>query len=224
MSRLKSNSLSTAAESIRMLIIESEALALESIDKSIDAGRLLVLAKEECGHGQWLPFLERAEVPERKAQRLMQLARSGLKSDTVSDLGGLKAALEFLAQRRLPGLGQSLTVTCHSDEGNPFRSELAAFVWPSDRHAGHFFVAGFRAKADGGHSVLYTKRAIAGDDILCSDGRFMNPVWSLVERNMLVPPANWHFFREEGDGAAVIIEGILSVDGDQCVRVSDLTA
>ena len=36
----------------------------------------------------------------RQARRLMQLARSGLKADTVSEMGGVKAALEHLAEKK----------------------------------------------------------------------------------------------------------------------------
>jgi hypothetical protein len=75
---------------------ESDAAEKSAIDKAIEAGRLLCEAKATCCHGKWLPFLERSGVPERKAQRYMKLARSGLKSDTVSDLGGIKAALAWL--------------------------------------------------------------------------------------------------------------------------------
>jgi hypothetical protein len=59
---------------------------------------LLIEAKADCRHGEWLPFLNRAGVPERKAQRLMTLARSEMKSDAVSDLGGIKPALEFYSK------------------------------------------------------------------------------------------------------------------------------
>lgn len=222
MSRITSNSLTVSAEVIRTLLDESEALALESIDRAIEAGRLLAIARDECAHGQWLPFLKRAGVAERQAQRMMQLARSGLKSDTVSDLGGIKATLQFLSERRLPKQGEALSVTCHSDEGNPFRSELAAFVWPSDEHAGHFFVAGFKSRgADDGSSVIYTKRAVSGDDVLSGDGVFMNPVWALVERSMVVPPVNWHFYPER-KGVSDIIASILEVDRGGCVSVADL--
>mgnify|MGYP007115645966 CR=1 FL=1 len=60
---------------------------------------MLLAAKDAAPHGTWLPFLDRAGVPERKAQRLMTLARSGLKSDTVSDLGGVSRALEFVKKQ-----------------------------------------------------------------------------------------------------------------------------
>lgn len=204
MSRLKSNSLSMTADAVRMLINESEALALESIDRAIEAGRLLVQAKGECGHGQWLPFLARAGVPERKAQRLMQLARSGLKSDTVSDLGGIKATLEFLAQRKLPKEGHALSVTCHSDEGNPFRSSLAAFVWPSAT-AGFYYVAGMtNLSPEHPCSTVFTKKPISGDEVLTSDGLFVSPVWTLVERSMRIPPSNWHFYEMDQEVATVV--------------------
>ena len=95
MTQLPSNSLSVTAETVRTLLGEADALASRSIDKMLEAGAMLVEAKAQCKHGEWLPFLERAGVPERMAQRYMTLARSGLKSDTVTLLGGIKAALEF---------------------------------------------------------------------------------------------------------------------------------
>ncbi|WP_077962404.1 DUF3102 domain-containing protein [Ensifer adhaerens] len=95
-----SNSLAVAAETIRATVAEAEAAARTSVDKSIEAGHALVSAKALCKHGQWLPFLERAGIHERQARRLMQLAEAGLKSDTVSDLGGIKAALEFISKRK----------------------------------------------------------------------------------------------------------------------------
>lgn len=97
--RLESNSLPAKADAIRDLIAESDAAALTAIERALSAGRLLVDAKAECRHGEWLPFLKRAGVKERRARQYMQLAASGLKSATVADLGGIRAALEFLAKR-----------------------------------------------------------------------------------------------------------------------------
>jgi hypothetical protein len=94
------NSQAATAETVKALVAESDDAALTSIDKALEAGRLLVDAKEAAAHGTWLPFLERAGVQERKAQRLMTLAKSGIKSDTVTDLGGIKAALEYVAKRK----------------------------------------------------------------------------------------------------------------------------
>jgi hypothetical protein len=36
------------------------------------AGELLITAKKECPHGQWLQLLKKLSCPERKARRLMQ--------------------------------------------------------------------------------------------------------------------------------------------------------
>lgn len=93
------NAQSALAEDIKNLVVASEVAATQSIEKALEAGHRLLDAKDAAPHGTWLPFLERVGVPERKAQRLMTIARSGLKSDTVSDLGGIKAALKFLARR-----------------------------------------------------------------------------------------------------------------------------
>lgn len=96
--KLMSNSLTSRAECIRSLVAESDAAAATGIEKALEAGHALVSAKDDCKHGEWLPFLERAGVQERKAQRLMKLAKSGLKSDTVSDLG-IMGALRFISLR-----------------------------------------------------------------------------------------------------------------------------
>ncbi|WP_456663097.1 hypothetical protein [Bradyrhizobium sp. LB13.1] len=76
----------------------SDAAHKDAVGKALEAGHLLVAAKGDCRHGEWLPFLKRACVPERKAQRLMQIAESNLESDTVTDLG-IGGALRFLQLR-----------------------------------------------------------------------------------------------------------------------------
>ncbi|MGB6118524.1 MAG: DUF3102 domain-containing protein [Mesorhizobium sp.] len=94
-----SNAQASNAEEIKGIVAASDAARTESVELAQEAGRKLVSAKAECKHGQWLPFLDRAGVQERKAQRLMKLASSGLKSDTVTDLGGITRALEFLSKK-----------------------------------------------------------------------------------------------------------------------------
>jgi len=222
MSRLPSNSLSAAAEQVRVLVLEAESLERESIEASLEAGRLLAIAKSECRHGEWLPFLSRTGVTERKAQRMMQIARSGLKSDTVSYLGGVKATLEFLSRRRLPKRDEALSVTVNSYEDNPFNSVLASFVWPSTRHEGHYFVAGFR-NLDGHCSTLSTIRAISGTDVLTSDGQFVNPVWTLVARNIPIPMGNWHFHTVPLE-VAEVVEQALHIRHDRTAELAMLAA
>lgn len=99
MSALLANTLADLAERIRVVSASADEAHKAAIERMLEAGHLLLEAKEACPHGQWLPFLERAGIHERKARRYMQLARSGLNPGHVSDLGGLKAALDYLAYR-----------------------------------------------------------------------------------------------------------------------------
>jgi Protein of unknown function (DUF3102) len=97
----RSNSLADLAARIKA---EHDAVghALKrGLEHAIAAGRLLIEAKEQLAHGQWLPWLrDHCQVSERMAQRYMLLARHApelsAKSDTVSDLT-IRGALEQLA-------------------------------------------------------------------------------------------------------------------------------
>jgi hypothetical protein len=123
---LLSNSLTALADQVKEAIGVSVAAEKTAIEKALDAGHLLDEAKTACRHGEWLPFLQRSGVPERKAQRLMRLAKSGLKSDTVSDLGGIKAALRWAEGLWLPGANELLLVSLN---GFTSGSERWAAVW-----------------------------------------------------------------------------------------------
>lgn len=94
-----SNSLTAIADDLRRANDAAEQAERDAVTHALEAGRLLCEAKEQCQHGQWLPFLARSEVNERKAQRLMKLHRGRLQSDTVSELGGVSPALTFLSLR-----------------------------------------------------------------------------------------------------------------------------
>src|SRR5437868_7881990 len=106
-----SNSLADLAERVNIALQDSSTAETLAIDKVIEAGNLLVEAKANCRHGDWLPFLQRAAVPERQAQRYMRLAKSGLELRHVSDLGGIKAALRWTEGLRLPDAGEYLFVS-----------------------------------------------------------------------------------------------------------------
>ena len=88
------------------------AAVTNTMSAGLEAGRALAALKAECRHGEWLPALAAAGLPERGAQRLMRYAREvkarGLaaapppvtallteartpKSDTVSDLDAVDA-------------------------------------------------------------------------------------------------------------------------------------
>lgn len=94
-----SNRLPVLAAAIQAAHAESLAASVTAAAKALEAGRALVEAKSLVRHGGWLPFLAEAGIHERTAQRLMTLAESDLKSDTVSDLGGVTSALRFLRRR-----------------------------------------------------------------------------------------------------------------------------
>ena len=96
-----SNRLTDLSARIRQAQDRAKVASVEAVEQSIEAGQLLIEAKAECRHGDWLPFLEMTGVSERQAQRLMKLARSGLKPDAVSDLGGVTAALASLAEKKV---------------------------------------------------------------------------------------------------------------------------
>ena len=95
-----SNRLTDLSARIRQAQDRAKVASVEAAEQYLEAGRLLIEAKAECRHGDWLPFLEMSGMHKRQARRLMQIARSGLEADTVSDLGGVKAALEHLAEKK----------------------------------------------------------------------------------------------------------------------------
>jgi hypothetical protein len=135
------NRLSDLAGRIRDASEAMNAASHEAAERALEAGALLIEAKAECGHGDWLPFLERAGLHERQAQRLMRLAGSGLKSDTVSDLG-IRGALDLIAKRRLPVNGAVLQVSTPLEDG---RYGGTAWVWESEQQEGFYHTAGAAA-------------------------------------------------------------------------------
>lgn len=93
------NSLTAIADDLRRVKDACEQAERDAVTHALNAGRMLCEAKEQCGHGHWLPFLKRAGLSERTAQRWMKLHRGNLQSDTVSHLGGVAPALSFLGLR-----------------------------------------------------------------------------------------------------------------------------
>jgi len=137
-----SNALADLAEQAKLTVQKSVAAEQISVEMALSAGQMLVTAKDQCQHGEWLPFLERTEIHERQAQRLMQLARSGLEPDTVSDLGGISQSLRFASTWAMPQTGKALAILDRrydpdsSDDPGP-----VAFVWESVSSPGHFRIA-----------------------------------------------------------------------------------
>ncbi|MBB5754342.1 hypothetical protein [Prosthecomicrobium pneumaticum] len=95
-----SNALADLAEQVKLANEQFLLARRTTAESALRAGGLLIDAKDRCAHGEWLPFLKRAGINERTARNFMTLARSGIKPDTVADLGGIRAALEHLARER----------------------------------------------------------------------------------------------------------------------------
>jgi hypothetical protein len=74
-----------------------------SLVHAMVAGDVLIEARAQLKHGQWLSWLKSCDISERTAQRYMRLARNRAaveaKSDTVSDLG-VRGALAMLSISR----------------------------------------------------------------------------------------------------------------------------
>jgi hypothetical protein len=78
--------------------------AAESMQVAMwNAGQALLIAKERCEHGEWLPWLDaNFHGSRRRAQRYMELAR---KYDSVSHLDpaqSIRAALEVITKKPEP--------------------------------------------------------------------------------------------------------------------------
>ena len=76
---------------IRTLAAELDRLGKTALEKAVECGRLLSEAKEQLGHGAWLPWLEsNFTFTPRTATNWMKVAEmhaaGKLKSETVSDL------------------------------------------------------------------------------------------------------------------------------------------
>jgi hypothetical protein len=86
------NRLPVLAAEIRKAHADVQEAAKTAAQRAIEAGQALIEAKALMGHGQWLPWLrEHCALAERTAQLYMKIAKSGLDSATVADLG-LQAA------------------------------------------------------------------------------------------------------------------------------------
>ncbi len=128
-------------------------------ERALQAGAALVEAKSLVKHGQWKIWLAGTGIPERSAQRYMALARGGLKSAIVADLGLAEAA-------RLAGVGHRL--------------------WPGDdwvHHAegveeDHVAEAIWLRQADG--SITYAARHVIGSEpALCVQYPSITQPWLL---------------------------------------------
>jgi hypothetical protein len=98
-----SNSLGDLAARIRAEHDAAGTALKKSVEHAMAAGEMLIEAKAQLQHGQWLPWLESCGIAERTAQRYVKLARNRVliegKPDTVSDLS-ISSALALVTIHR----------------------------------------------------------------------------------------------------------------------------
>ncbi|MBL8578105.1 MAG: hypothetical protein JNK47_12835 [Mesorhizobium sp.] len=177
-----SNSLADLAERVREANEAGAAAERTAAEKMLNAGRLLCQAKDACQHGEWMPFLVRAGVHDRQARRLMQIARSGLTSDTVTELGGFKATLQWLAAWKMPAADEVVFIVRGEDREH---QDSIACVLPSEVD-GHYDVT--LIGRDG--CYFTTQKPLASDPVFI-DGRFLNAVLETIAKGFDVPLAEW---------------------------------
>jgi hypothetical protein len=143
-----SNHLTILADEVRKAHVAAEAAYRTSVEKAIEVGKLLLEAKAEVKHGEWLPWLATTGISARTAQRYMQLASlPAEKSDTVAHLG-VKAALAEIARRP--------SVIDFLHELDEMIDELAALQPPADKNSIEYGVClAKRLQLWGGDVLLY---------------------------------------------------------------------
>jgi Protein of unknown function (DUF3102) len=85
----RSNSLTDLAARIRTEHAACQSAVQRGLEHAVQAGKLLIEAKEQLPHGQWLPWLrEHCGIPERSAQRYIGIASHAAdgKSASLADL------------------------------------------------------------------------------------------------------------------------------------------
>jgi len=148
-----SNRLPVLAAEVRRAHGDAREAAKTAADRAIAAGHALMEAKALARHGEWLPWLkEYCGVSERSAQQYMQIARFDLKPETVADLGGIRAAVAFLATHKLPGPGEVLFVF--------LANEPLAIVTRDRVETGHFRVGFFVDDHNAVDSTAVTERGV----------------------------------------------------------------
>ena len=91
----------TLAARIRQELEATRTSLVKAIDHAITVGELLIEAKQQVRHGDWLPWLaENCEISERTAQSHMKLARTPLEKRNALRISPLREALAAIANRK----------------------------------------------------------------------------------------------------------------------------
>jgi hypothetical protein len=203
-----SNTLADLAERVKEANRASAAAQRQSIEKAFEAGFLLCVAKEQCEHGDWLSFLGRAVIHERQARRLMQVASSGLQIGHVSEIGGIRANLEYIAKLQLPEPGNIIFIGIESGPISTEHPGPCAWIEPAQDHPGYFHIEAINSLGE----CRRTTKPASGKTVRCSDG-FFNGVWSSLEMMLDGPHAEREF-------TAMPAEFL--IDQDDCPFLADM--
>lgn len=151
----------------------------EEVQAALDAGRYFALAKERVQHGDYVALVRRQGLHERTVQRWVKLAERGLKSDTVSHLGGIRRAYETISNLyRNP-----------ADWG--VREDMTALEW--EHHLRVVNQPGYFE-----YMVEFMNRAVAGEDIFDIPNK-LEPVPHTEAELQEMQAVYWSFTREEFD-------------------------
>ena len=107
------------------------------LEAAITVGGLLLEMRTALKHGEFGPYVAGLDIEERTARNWIAVARTGFKSETVSDLGGLKAILAALSGRQHPInriAAETYAEHCPADETALVRDladSMAATGWDS---------------------------------------------------------------------------------------------
>jgi hypothetical protein len=125
-----SNSLADLAARIRAEH-EASAVAMQrGLEHAVNAGRLLIEAKAQLEHGQWLPWLQQhCQMSERSAQVYMRLARrvAEIKANpqATADLS-IEAALALIAK---PSVAEAISEPEAGPAAQLERSPWLEMLW-----------------------------------------------------------------------------------------------
>ena len=136
-----SSKLPELAEGINQDHKIAKEYAQNAIQRALSCGEKLAMAKAQCKHGEWIPWLEaNTIVNERTARRYMKIynGRSQLENGQVSDLT-LRGALELLSEpkEKTPAPEQAMWDefdTLYFEVQESARQSLAAINEALERH------------------------------------------------------------------------------------------
>ena len=202
---------------------KAQAAAEKAITHGLEAGKLLLQAKDDCDHGGWLPFLKSLNLNSRTAQRYMRLAKNedALKSDSVSHLN-MTQSLELLSSKHpdsvnieggpslfdfgISGLSEDVQLSAIPEDGS------LVFITPSSKHPGFYFVEKFD---EANSQMVGWKRPIREDAVVCCLDvlGLTRELWSM-DKNTTDEPLFMNMNFEDSAGYHTVKEmGIIPADG-----------